>query len=263
MKPKRVKTGLQPSAAIAAFAILAALGGAAQARNQAMTYKGKAVPIGQGMAHTVVHTDASGKLDAIGIVFTEKALEGLPAAGHGGHGDVPYVLPMPAKGPKTVVNHAVINWEPSGHPPPKVYDVPHFDFHFYLIGRAERESILFNSENESGEPGQQPPRELLPEGYVVPPGTAVPQMGVHAINPASGEFQGQPFNATFIYGYHNQRLTFIEPMASLDFLKSKPSFSAPVARPARFSKQGAYPSSYTIRYDAASKTYEVSLREFQ
>lgn len=52
-------------------------------------------------------------------------------------------------------------------------------------------------------------------------------------------------------------------MASLEFLRSKPSFSAPVIRPARYSKQGAYPSSYTIHYDAASKTYEVGLRDLQ
>ncbi|WP_404301204.1 DUF5602 domain-containing protein [Alicycliphilus denitrificans] len=254
---------LRTSAVIAAFAALAALNGAAQAENKAVTYKGKAVRIGNGSAHTVVHTDASGKPHAIGIVFTSDALEGLPAAGDAGHSDVPYVLPMPVKGPKTVVDHAVINWEPGGHPPPKVYDVPHFDFHFYLIDPAERASIRFTSENESGEPSQQPPRELLPEGYVIPPGTAVPEMGVHAINTASAEFQGQPFNATFIYGYYNQRLTFLEPMASLEFLKSKPNFSAPVIRPARYNKQGTYPSSYTIDYNAASKIYEVGLRDLQ
>lgn len=256
--------GLHTSAVIATLAALAALGGSAQAENKTVTYQGQAVRMGNGSAHTVVHTDASGKPHAIGIVFTADALEGLPAAAHAGPGhDVPYVLPMPEKGPKTVVDHAVINWEPSGHPPPKVYDVPHFDFHFYLIGQAERESIRFNSENDSGEPSQQPPQELLPQGYIVPPGTAVPQMGVHAIHPAGAEFQGQPFSATLIYGYYNQRLTFIEPMASLDFLQSRPSFSAPVNRPARYSKQGAYPSSYTIHYDAASKTYEVSLRDLQ
>lgn len=254
---------LRVSAAVTALATLAALGGTAQAENRAVTYQGKAVRMGQGSAHTVVHTDAGGKPQAIGIVFTPGALEGLPAAGHAGHGDVPYVLPMPVKGPRTVVDHAVINWEPGGHPPPQVYDVPHFDFHFYMMGRAEREAIRFNSENESGEPGQQPPQDLLAQGYIVPPGTAVPEMGVHAVNPASAEFQGQPFKATFIYGYHNQQLTFLEPMASLEFLKSKPRFSAPVPRPARYSKPGAYPSSYTIHYDAARKTYEVGLRDLQ
>lgn len=255
--------GLQTSAVITLFMACAALGGAAQAENQAMTYQGKAVRMGHGSAHTVVYTDASGQPHAIGIVFTSDALKGLPAVAGAGHTHVPYVLPMPTKGPRTVVDHAVINWEPNGHPPPKVYDVPHFDFHFYLIGQAQREAIRFDSENESGEPGQQPPRELLAEGYVVPPGTAVPEMGVHAINPGSAEFQGQPFNATFIYGYHNQQLTFLEPMASLAFLQSRPSFTAPVPRPARYSKPGTYPSSYTIHYNAASKTYEVGLRDLQ
>lgn len=254
---------LRISAVIAALAALSALNGAAQAANRTMAYEGKAVRIGKGSAHTVVHTDASGKPDAIGIVFTSDALEGLPAARDIGHSDVPYVLPMPEKGPKTVVDHVVINWEPSGHPPQKVYDVPHFDFHFYLVSQAEHASIRFNSENDSGEPSQQPPRDLLPVGYLIPPGTAVPEMGVHAINTTSTEFQGQPFHATFIYGYYNQLLTFLEPMASLEFLKTKPSFSAPVIRPARYSKPGTYPSRYTIDYNAVRKTYEVGLRDLQ
>jgi type I restriction-modification system DNA methylase subunit len=30
--------------------------------------------------------------------------------------DFPYLLPMPTKGPKTVFDHVVINWESAGHP---------------------------------------------------------------------------------------------------------------------------------------------------
>jgi hypothetical protein len=88
-------------------------------------------------------------------------------------------------------------------------------------------------------------------------------MGVHAINPQGPEFHNQPFTAAFLYGYYNKRLTFLEPMASLEYLKSKPSFSAPVPRPKAYSKQGAYPSKYSINYDAAHKMYEITLRDLQ
>ncbi len=246
-----------------AMAILTLAAGSVMAQDKGMTYEGRPARIGQGSAHTVVRTDASGQPVSIGVVFTEGMLKGLPKAAKRKNPDFPYQLTMPTRGPKTVVNHVVINWESTGHPPPKVYDTPHFDFHFYMIDRAQQTGIQFKSELQSGDPDQQPPAELLPVGYIVPPGTAVPAMGVHAINPAAPEFNGQPFTATFIYGYHDRQLTFLEPMTSLAFLASKPNFAAPVARPAKYSKAGAYPASYGVHYDAARKTYEVSLGEFQ
>lgn len=231
------------------------------AQSSPATYEGKLVKIGKGSAHTVVRASATGTPESIGVIFTPGMLDGLPSAAKGGDPNFPYALPMPAQGPKTVVNHVVINWESAGHPPPGVYDVPHFDFHFYLISQAEQDKIAFNSPNESADQSQQPAAELLPAGYVLPPGTAVSRMGVHAINPSASEFQKQPFTATFIYGYYNKQLVFIEPMTTLAYLKSKPSFSAPVARPAAYAKPGAYPSAYSIRYDTTNKVFEVLLQE--
>ena len=239
--------------ALAASPLLASAG------DLSATYRGKPVPFGQGQAHTVVRTDDAGKVAAISIVLSEQALAGLPAAKMA----PAYLLRMPAKGPRTVVDHVVINWEAAGHPPPKIYDVPHFDFHFYMVKRAETMKVRFNSDAESADPGQQPPAELLPAGYILPPGTAVPKMGVHAINTKAPEFQQQPFTATLIYGYYNKRQTFIEPMVALSFLQSKPAFSAPMERPASYSKAGSYPSSYSVSYHPDSKSYEIALNGFQ
>ncbi len=249
---------------LAAFVLIGWAGTApAEALKAPATYEGKAVRIGTGLAHTIVRSDADGKAKSVGVVLTAGVLDGLPDGGKRKRADFPYSLPMPTKGPRTVVDHVVIDWEAVGHPPPKVYDVPHFDFHFYLISGAERGKVRFKSEQDSGLPSQQPPAELLPAGYVVPPGTAAPKMGVHAINAKGPEFQGQPFSATFIYGYYNKRLTFLEPMASLSFLKSKPSFAAEVPRPAAYTKPGAYPATYSIKYDAARDVYEVALEDFR
>lgn len=249
---------------LAGAAALALLGaGNAVAEGRTAVYEGKAVKIGQGAAHTVVRTGADGAVTAIGVVFTENMLDGLPVAAPGASPHFSYVMSMPTKGPKTVIDHVMIDWESMGHPPPQVYDVPHFDFHFYVVSRDEVSKVRFNGPEDSAAPAQQPPAELMPAGYILPPGTAVPRMGVHAINPGSPEFQKQPFTATFIYGYYKKRLTFVEPMASLEFLRSKPSFSAPVPRPARYSKDGLYPSRYRIAYDEGKKVYEVMLEELR
>lgn len=234
-----------------------------QAGKKSATYEGKPVALGQGTARTVVRTDAKGKPVSIGVILTASALEGLSTgAGSAGHDDA-YLLTMPTKGPKTVVEQVVLNWQSAGHPPPGVYDVPHFDFHFYLVSHAERMKVAFGSDSESGDPSQQPPAELMPSGYVMPPGTAVSKMGAHAINPASPEFHGEPFTVTLIYGYYNKQQTFIEPMVSLAFLISKQAYSAPVPRPANYSKAGAFPSSFNVKYDPGKMSYEVSLGELR
>jgi hypothetical protein len=224
---------------------------------------GPAVKIGHGTAHTVVRDDTAGKVMSIGVIFTPGMLEGLPTPAKGADPDFPYVLSMPTKGPKTLIDHVVINWESAGHQPSHVYDVPHFDFHFYLISLDQQKAIVFSSDKQSGEPAQQPPAELVPAGYIVPPGTAVSSMGVHAVNPTAAEFKGKPFTATFIYGYYNKRQTFIEPMVSLAFLKSKPTFSADIVRPRSYSAPGVYPSAYRVQYDAGQKRYEVMLEKFK
>ncbi|WP_296058787.1 DUF5602 domain-containing protein [uncultured Amphritea sp.] len=237
--------------------------GSVLAQNNPEVHEGAAVSIGNGSAHTVIRTDAKGEPVSIGVVFTPGILEGLPTANQGEDPNFPYLLLMPTTGPKTVIDHVVINWESEGHPPANVYDVQHFDFHFYLVSQAEQMKVTFSSSNDSADPSQLPAPELVPQGYIMPPGTAVSGMGVHAINPTTPEFQHQPFTATLIYGYYNQQQTFIEPMVSLEFLLSKPSFSASVPRPAAYTKPGAYPSTYAINFDAANNVYEVSLKDIR
>ena len=244
------------AALVAVVAVLPAE--SAQAGDKSATYEGKPVAVGQGTARTVVRTDAKGKPVSIGVILTASALEGLPMGADSAVHDIAYLLTMPTKAPKTVVEHVVLNWQSAGHPPPGVYDVPHFDFHFYLVSRAEQMKVAFGSESESGDPSQQPPAELMPPGYIMPPGTAVSKMGAHAIDPASAEFNGKPFTVSLIYGYYNKRQTFIEPMVSLEFLNSKQAYSAPVPRPERYSKAGAFPSSFNVKYDPGQTRYEVA-----
>jgi TctA family transporter len=91
---------------VAGFALASLLGVSANAE----TYEGAPVKIGNGEAKTVVSTDAGNKTTAISIVFTPGMLTGLPQPDHD-MGDVPFSLAMPTTGPKTIVDHVVINWE--------------------------------------------------------------------------------------------------------------------------------------------------------
>jgi hypothetical protein len=77
--------------------------------------------------------------------------------------------------------------------------MPHFDVHFYIISPEERDKITASGEDCKNLSKELAP-EYVPEGYISTPGE-VPRMGAHWINPEAPEFNGQPLNETFIYGF--------------------------------------------------------------
>ncbi len=67
------------------------------------------------------------------------------------------------------------------------------------------------------------------------------------------------FSHTFIYGAYDGRLIFLEPMVSHAFLSSRPQQCRPIRPPKVYAAAGYYPTTYCVRYDAASATYRVTL----
>lgn len=238
-------------AACLGAAVLAAPAGAE-------TLKGKAVEVGKGTAQVVVTTDAAGKPASIAVSMTPGALDGLPAELNrkSAEGSWDFALAMP-EGVKTGYAGVMIDWNPEGHPPPHVYTVPHFDFHFYAIGMKDVEAISFTGPKDPATMVSD--KDLVPADYQVIPDTAINRMGVHAIDMTAPELHGKPFTATFIYGYDKGRLIFVEPMVTLAYLKSNPDATMPVKAPARYSSPGWYPTSYSVRYDKGAKRYSIEL----
>jgi hypothetical protein len=252
---------LQGSVAIAATVFLAtagmAVGLAGTAR--AATYKGKSVAVGHGTARVVVRTNAAGAPESVAVELSSGALDGLPTTlnKETAEGEWEFDLPMPASGPKTGYRAVAVDWNPHGHPPPGIYTVPHFDFHFYAIDEAQVAKVAFTGPKDPA--AVVADKGLIAPGYEVVPDTVVNKMGVHAVDTTAPEFHGKPFTTTFIYGYCKGRLIFVEPMVTRAFLESKPDITMPVKTPAHYSVSGYYPTSYSVRYDAGRKTYMVAL----
>lgn len=247
---------------VAALALVTAAGGSVPVARAAdaptpSVHEGQAVKVGNGTARVVVATTADGLPRSVSVVLTAGALEGLPAPSEE-HPEWEFVLPMPETGPRTGYDHVTVDWNPAGHPPQGIYTVPHFDFHFYAVSRAEQEAVAFSG-TEGAEAAKVADSALLPKSYVVPPDTAVEKMGVHGIDPDSPEFHGKPFTSTFIYGYYKGRLTFVEPMVALSYLLSKPDVIAEVKAPSTYSYAGFYPTKYRVGYDPDRKLYFLSL----
>jgi Hypothetical protein TTHB210 len=259
----RIRRSRRGTVAALALVAVAAGGLAPVARAadapMASVHEGPAVKVGNGTARVVVAATAKGVPASVSVVLTAGALEGLPAPSKE-HPEWEFVLPMPETGPRTGYDHIALDWNPAGHPPPGIYTVPHFDFHFYAVSRAEQEGVSFSG-TAGAEAAKVADSALLPKGYVVPPDTAVAKMGVHGVDPASPEFHGKPFTRTFIYGYYKGRLTFVEPMVTLAYLLSKPDVTATVKVPSAYSYPGFYPTKYRVGYDPQRKLYFLSLME--
>jgi hypothetical protein len=216
------------------------------------TFKGESEPLGDGIVYSWVTLDAEENPSAIGVNFTELALSGLP------EGEVvEYILPLPEEASATAYDHIGIDWNPEGHEPQGIYDSAHFDVHFYMIGQEERDKITA-TEEDTANLEKEPEPEFIPEGYVSTPG-GVPRMGAHWIDPTSPEFSGQPFGETFIYGFYDGEMVFVEPMVTIDFLKTKPELTKPLKLPESYPTNAYYPTSYSVRYSETGSEYTVAL----
>lgn len=250
------------------------------------TYYGEPEALGKGTARTYVSLDAKGAPIAIGVIFPKTLLEGLPAKrnhtsrcfdknGNGKmdengecEGDYEVRLSLPtalANRPDLIVKWVGLNWNPEGHDPAGVYDVPHFDFHFYIVERNAIDTIrsgpcayFMNCDDYK--------RALLPvpAKYVAPDhinvNAAVAQMGNHLMDSKSPELSMPPqkFTHTWIFGAYDGHISFYEPMITREFLLSRPSVCMPVKQPQAWEKTGYQPTEYCIRYRPDGE-YAVSL----
>jgi hypothetical protein len=194
--------------------------------------------------------------------MSEKSLENLPIGqgGHGGHHSFEYLLELPKQADITPFKFVTLDWNPMGHEPEGIFDIPHFDFHFYLISNEERLTIT-----PLGPDVMDPVIPLskyIPAGYIQLPGR-VPNMGVHWIDPTAPELNGELFEKNFTYGTFKEKLAFMEPMISLDYIKSKPTVPADViSLPEAFQLEGFYPAKYEVKFNAKRKEYLILMSDF-
>lgn len=213
------------------------------------TYFGPVNEIGNGTAWSFLKFNINGDLEAIGIRFTEDALAGLPD--HMTHNTL--LLPEEADG--IVYDHVDLEWNPEGHEPPGIYDIPHFDVHFYMI-TPEEKMMITNGDLAEILPAEQ----FWPATYFPTPGF-VPMMGKHWLSSEAGELTGEGFAQTFIYGSYNGDFIFYEPMITMDYFLQKSSETYNIFQPENFERSGFYPTSYSINYNAVAGEYTVVLED--
>lgn len=213
---------------------------------------GPETPMGQGAVQAYVEASSTGEPLAIGIGFSRAALEGLPEHTSEFGVSLPSIISLPP------YNHIVINWEPHGHEPEGIYNLPHFDFHFYLISPEARMKITCQGDDAAvciapPAPGKVPP-------FYVPTPAGVPYMGWHWVDPRSPEYNGQVFTATFIYGFYGGEMNFLEPMITRDFLLNTTHFETEIPTPEIVPKRGYYPDRYAAHFESCHQRHLVTLK---
>ena len=215
------------------------------------TFLGEQAPLGNGSVRSFVTVDGAGKPKAIGMKFTEAALQGLPTdttAEHDTH------VPLPADAPSTGFDHLEIDWNPVGHEPKEIYGLPHFDFHFYIV-TAEAQAAVIGGPDTVAVPAKFVPLDYL-SGVM-----AVPDMGVHWFDTKAPEFSGKKFDDSFIYGFYHGAMTFVEPMATTAFIATKSDFTLQVKQPESYQKAGYYPTIQHLYFDQADQEYNMVLEK--
>jgi hypothetical protein len=233
--------------------------------NKLNVFKGPQVALGFGKVRSWISVDSNGHPREIGIEITPEAFKNLAMDNSKtlppDHETI--VVPLHLKATQsTPFDHIGLNWNPDGHEPPGVFDVPHFDIHFYMISVEEQMAIPAWSPETDAAFNNYPTIGYMPADYFTPPGpaTAEPQMGKHWLPINLGAYL--PFSKIMVYGSYNGQLIFVEPMITLDYLLSNVDFSIDYSQPEHFAKAGNYPTKYNIYHDAITGNTYVTLSEF-
>jgi len=273
--------------------------GAAMVAQGSIRYYGRPVTLGSGIARTYLLVDRQNSERAleVGVALSERATDGLPdgpVASHhpsdmrGGHPpENIQLLDLPEHNP-TPYQFIELDWNPLGHEPAGIYDLPHFDFHFYTVSRATRSSILPSDPQFAVKAATLPASELRPPFYLdaataaggIPAAlVTVPMMGLHWVDVRSPELQllagnpagYRPFTKTLLIGSWDGRFIFNEPMITLAYLLEKRSSNdpavqdetIPVPTAEDYEPAGFYPAAYRIAYDRVSREFLVGLTQLE
>lgn len=251
---------------------------------------GQSTPLGNGTISTYAEFGDGALPTAIGVVYSSDALDGLPTAPSDQHhcfdrdGDgtvvaetecIPtheFVLPLPdAVSTRADIpfKWVLFNWNPVGHIPPGIYDVPHFDVHFYMVPIA---NVLALEDGPCGvefmrcdqyELAKKP----LPQNYMVADfqdvDAVVPAMGNHLIDVTGPEFNGEEWKRSWIFGTYDAEVIFYEEMLTRALLLSNPDACYPIKAPPAVGIRGYYPTQSCIRFDPATSEHTVSMEAFE
>ncbi|MEE6286103.1 hypothetical protein V2J52_00365 [Georgenia sp. MJ173] len=255
---------------------------------------GQSAERGEGTMTAYSQTDDDGKPVSVGVAFTAGVLDGLPydppTAGlwcfdkdddgevdpmgecAGGYEDALELGEHFQQDVDSPFTYVLTNWNPHGHMPPGVYDLPHFDVHFYMTPNAERLDIRVGPCEVLVHCDDYPLGKDLPDDKYLAPDFAdldavEPAMGNHLVDLTGPEHHGEPFTHTFIYGVWDDEVTFYEPMVTHEWYSGLVGGDVAdqcfgIKQPAAWQESGWYPTEYCMAHRENRDELTTSLEGF-
>lgn len=217
-------------------------------------FRGADTTFGLGKTYTYILNDKDGNPIEIGVAIDEAAFDNFT----GMSGDAEVSLDYPEEAGKTPFKHQFMGFAAHGHEPVGIYDVPHYDFHFYTTSIAERSAI---TPYDTVKAALLPSAEHFPAAYFQT--GLVPNMGVHWIDGTAPELNGVSFTQTFIWGSFDNKVTFLEPMITKQFIQDQHDFETDIRQPAKYDQPGKYyPTKQGFSHNHETGERRIFLRGF-
>lgn len=271
-----------------------------------VVHEGESVNVGGGSLMTYATTDSMGNVVSLGVHLDDDAVTSFAQGGSHHEKEVGAHVHFPTETTDgNALDHQFtfqgFHYNPEGHPPPEIYDIPHFDFHFYMLEDKAVEAISGGPLGETPMPfiglaDYEIPDAQRPPGYMFEKHRfIVEEMGEHLLDATAPEFNGETFTHTYVYGIHDPSIDpanpdrtkvitlgdedvempvytgdgqgqvhFVEPMVTTDFIRNglTRAREVGVATPAQFPTGGAYPTTYGMRPDGQGGVH-VTISDFK
>lgn len=274
--------------AVVTCVVMAEACGQARGNDSDSIALGAETRLGEGTFSSFTRFDRDRTPLAIGVVFSVDALKSLPMSqsdehrcfDHDANGAIEAtecmpmherVIPLPTETTRRSdipFKWVLLNWNPAGHAPPHVYDLPHFDIHYFMDSIENTFALMPGPCGGEFLRCDQFERAVrpVPSEYVHPDfknvDAAAPAMGNHLVDLTSKEFNGGVFDRTWIYGSYDGRVTFWEEMVTRDYLASRPNTCFDIKAPAAVEVAGYYPTQSCFRTDPETDELSVSIEGF-
>jgi hypothetical protein len=243
--------------------------------------------LGEGFLQSVYRRAPDGSPQMVGVTISERAMQTLPTKPrHDANtcfdfngddtidsiaecaGGTERVLWLPRiKG--LPFQWMLVNWQSFGHGPPHVFDLPHFDLHYFIQDYEARNLIrtgpcglVMNCKDLAR--SQLPvPERFHPPGFDGPGASG--RMGNHIANTRAPPYTGEPLTQAFAYGTYGGHISFWEPVLSTAWLTAeKPRSSClTIAWAPEVELSGYYPHKTCAAYRRAESDYLLSLEGFE